>query len=81
MSTTSKYSPPISDAQLAEIASRRIDEIVDAAPGTMAVFSSYGLDMCCGGGRPLGEALELHGIEVDPVVRQIAAIVSESQDW
>lgn len=81
MSAVGPYTPPITDAQLAEIANRRIDELVEQAPGTMTVFASYGLDMCCGGGRPLAEALQLHGIEVDPVVRQVAVIVSESQDW
>ncbi len=81
MTTVPTYNPPITDEQLAEIANRRIDDLVEHAPGTMAVFSMYGLDLCCGGGHPLGEALRLHGIEADPVLRQVAVIVAESQDW
>lgn len=71
----------ITDEELAEIANRTISDLVEHAPGTMTVFSSLGLDLCCGGGHPLGEALALHGIEPDPVIRQVAVIVSESQDW
>jgi iron-sulfur cluster repair protein YtfE (RIC family) len=71
----------ITDEELAAIADRTIADLVEHAPGTMTVFSSLGLDLCCGGGHPLAEALALHGIEPDPVIRQVAVIVSESQDW
>lgn len=81
MSASGTYRPPITDELLAEIASRRISDLVEHAPGTMTVFSMYGLDLCCGGGLPLGEALASHGIEPEPVLRQVATIVSESQDW
>ena len=69
------------DNELAEIADRTIADLVEHVPGTMTIFSSLGLDLCCGGGHPLGEALALHGIDPDPVIRQVAVIVSESQDW
>jgi iron-sulfur cluster repair protein YtfE (RIC family) len=71
----------ITEEEIAEIANRTISDLVEHAPGTMTVFSSLGLDLCCGGGHPLEEALALHGIEPDPVIRQVAVIVSESQDW
>jgi iron-sulfur cluster repair protein YtfE (RIC family) len=69
------------DNELAEIADRTIADLVEHVPGTRTIFSSLGLDLCCGGGHPLGEALALHGIDPDPVIRQVAEIVSESQDW
>lgn len=81
MSVQPTYNPPITDAELAEIANRTISDLVEHAPGTMTVFSVHGLDMCCGGGLPLGEALAKHGIEADPVLREVAVIVAESQDW
>ena len=71
----------ITNEELADVANRTIADLVEHAPGTMTVFSSLGLDMCCGGGHPLGEALALHGIDSEPVIRQVAVIVSESQDW
>lgn len=81
MSNITTDGPFISDELLTEIANRRISDLVEHAPGTMTVLSMYGLDLCCGGGHRLGEALELHGIEPEPVLRQVAIIVSESQDW
>jgi iron-sulfur cluster repair protein YtfE (RIC family) len=81
MSVQPTYSPPITDEELAKIANRTINDFVEHAPGTMTVFSMYGLDTCCGGGLPLGEALAKHGIEADPVLREVAVIIAESQDW
>jgi regulator of cell morphogenesis and NO signaling len=81
MSTPAANTFHITEEELAETANRTITDLVEHAPGTMPVFSSLGLDLCCGGGHPLGEALALHGIEPEPVIRQVALIVSESQDW
>ena len=81
MSVMPTYDPPISDGELDKIANRTISDLVEHAPGTMTVFSMYGLDTCCGGGLPLGEALARHEIDAVPVLREVAAIVAESQDW
>jgi len=81
MSTPVTTTVHITDEELAEIANRTISDLVEHAPGTMTIFSSLGLDMCCGGGHPLREALELHSIDPAPVIRQVAVVVSESQDW
>lgn len=73
--------PPISDEVLAKIGDRTIADLVEHAPGTLTIFSVYGLDTCCGGGLPLREALSRHGIEAEPVIAEVAVLVSESQDW
>ena len=39
---------------------------------------STGIDLCCGGDHPLGEALDLHGIERETVLPQIARIIADS---
>lgn len=80
MSAKTSNRPNLTDDYLAEIAGATIAQLVEMAPGTMGVFSMLGLDMCCGGGHPLAEALALHGIPSDPVLLDIALIVSESQD-
>ena len=81
MSAQTTNQTHLTDEYLAEIASTTIARLVEMAPGTMSVFSMLGLDMCCGGGHPLEEALTLHGIPADPIIYDIALIVSESQDW
>jgi iron-sulfur cluster repair protein YtfE (RIC family) len=81
MSAFPTYDPTISEDELDKIANRSISDLIKHAPGTMTVFSMYGLDICCGGGLPLGEALARHEIKAQPVLREVAAIVAESQDW
>ncbi len=59
-----------------------INEVVKAFPATLAVFSRYGLDTCCGGGLPMADAAVRHGI--DPVellaaVRQVTVAACPAQ--
>ena len=42
----------------------------------MELLAPLGIDLCCGGAHPLGEALDLHGIARDDVIRAVAAIVA-----
>jgi iron-sulfur cluster repair protein YtfE (RIC family) len=53
-----------------------IRELVDRYPATMEVLAPLGIDLCCGGAHPLGEALDLHGIERARVLPEIVRIVA-----
>lgn len=46
---------------VANVSTWLIRDLVDQYPGTMAVLAPYGIGLCCGVGRQLGEALDLHG--------------------
>lgn len=61
-----------------EIATRTIRDLVDAHPRVLAVLEPLGLDLCCGGGHPLGEALDLHGLDRDTVLPQVARVITGS---
>ena len=54
-----------------------IRDLVAAYPATMEILAPLGIDLCCGGAHPLGEALDLHGIDradvLPAVVRLVAA--------
>jgi len=80
MSSAATNTQPVTETQMTEVATRKISDLVEKVPATMPVFSDLGLDLCCGGGHPLGEALSLHGIEAEPVLRQIAQIVAEANN-
>ena len=54
-----------------------IRDLVELYPDTMRVLSPLGIDLCCGGGHPLGEALDLHEIDRAIVIPQIEQIVAE----
>jgi iron-sulfur cluster repair protein YtfE (RIC family) len=53
-----------------------IRDLVEQFPDTMRVLSPLGIDLCCGGGHPLGEALDLHEIDRATVLPQIEQIVA-----
>ena len=53
-----------------------IRDLVEQNPDTMRVLSPLGIDLCCGGGHPLGEALDLHEIDRATVLPQIEQIVA-----
>lgn len=57
-----------------------IRDLVAAYPQTMTVLGPLGIDLCCGGGHPLGEALDLHGIDRASVLPRIAAVVDDSPE-
>jgi iron-sulfur cluster repair protein YtfE (RIC family) len=59
----------------ASLADRLIRDLVDAYPEVLTVLGPLGIDLCCGGGHPLGEALDLHGIDRETVLPQVARIV------
>jgi regulator of cell morphogenesis and NO signaling len=64
------------DARLEDLLIR---DLVEAYPKTMTVLGPLGIDLCCGGGHPLGEALDLHGLDRAAVLRQVAAVVATQE--
>ncbi|MCC7021498.1 MAG: DUF542 domain-containing protein [Thermomicrobiales bacterium] len=55
-----------------------IRDLVEAYPETMEVLGPLGIDLCCGGGHPLGEALDLHGFDRAQILPQVARVVEAS---
>jgi regulator of cell morphogenesis and NO signaling len=53
------------DTPIADIAARH--------PRSVEVFERHGIDFCCGGRRPLGEACREHGIAVDTLTAEVQA--------
>jgi regulator of cell morphogenesis and NO signaling len=54
-------------------ASTLVADIAAHHPRSIEVFERHGIDFCCGGRRPLGEACREHGAAVDAVAAEIAA--------
>lgn len=65
--------PPITQTSVTDTLIR---DLVEQFPDTMRVLSPLGIDLCCGGGHPLGEALDLHQIDRATVIPQIEQIVA-----
>lgn len=58
------------------LADRLIRDLVDAHPATLQILAPLGLDLCCGGGHPLGTALDLHGIPRQPVLDALGGLLA-----
>ncbi len=63
-------------SQSRDVRQMLIRDLVDAYPAIMPELTPYGIDLCCGGGRPLGEALELHGAPVEETLARIESIIA-----
>lgn len=56
-----------------------IRDLVAAYPKTMTVLGPLGIDLCCGGGHPLGEALDLHGLDRAAILPQVDAVLANQE--
>ncbi|HET7234032.1 MAG TPA: DUF542 domain-containing protein [Longimicrobium sp.] len=48
-----------------------VNEITVRFPGTLQVFQHYGIDACCGGGKPLGEVATRHAHDLDALLADL----------
>lgn len=50
-------------------------------PASTRVLEKYGIDYCCGGNRPLGEACREAGVEFDELIGMIDQAPGQETDW
>jgi iron-sulfur cluster repair protein YtfE (RIC family) len=48
-----------------------VNEIIQQRPQTLAVFNSYRIDSCCGGGLPLAEVAKRHRLDFIALVSEL----------
>lgn len=74
--TRSFTSLPIAES---ELAATPIRDLVEIEPAVLEVLGPLGIDLCCGGGHQLGEALDLHGIDRTEVMPKIVALAASAR--
>lgn len=57
---------------------RTVGNIVAEDYRTAGVFKKFGLDFCCGGGKPLIEACERKGVNIDELMEELDALSTEN---
>ncbi len=62
-----------------ELLAATIRTLTERYPSTMPLLSAQGLDLCCGGGHVLREALELHEIDSDTFLPALISVISASE--
>jgi regulator of cell morphogenesis and NO signaling len=60
-------------------ASTLIADIVSAVPSSMKVFERHGIDFCCGGQRPVGDACSAQGVPIETLRADIAAAAAQPE--
>lgn len=62
-----------------------VAEVAATQPSSVRVFQRFGIDFCCGGRKPLGQACEEHEISYADLERALAeaaaAPASRERDW
>ncbi|WP_315116980.1 iron-sulfur cluster repair di-iron protein [uncultured Clostridium sp.] len=68
--------------------SHKIGDIVVKFPKAMDVFRRYGIDFCCGGNRPLIDAIKENNLNEEEVLKdlhdeyeEIDSLIKEEVDW
>ena len=54
-----------------------LSEFINTAPRTARVFESFGLDYCCHGQRPLGDACDDAGVRTEAVLAALGKAIHE----
>jgi iron-sulfur cluster repair protein YtfE (RIC family) len=67
------------DTPAGGLAQRTIRDLVAEYPATMGVLAPLGIDLCCGGAHPLGEAIALHGADPAVVLPRVAEVIAAAQ--
>lgn len=64
---------------------KTVGQIAAESPASVRVFEKYGIDYCCGGGRPLAEACREKGLAVETVLAELESDRSAgngaARDW
>jgi len=48
-----------------------VNEVIRRIPASVALFSRYGIDACCGGSLTVEEAARRHGVDPDELLDQV----------
>ncbi|MDF2988155.1 MAG: iron-sulfur cluster repair di-iron protein [Eubacterium sp.] len=59
--------------------SQRIGDIVALFPKGGEVFKKFNIDFCCGGNRPLSEAIQEQGLDEKEIINKLEEAYSESK--
>ena len=53
-----------------------VNDAVKVHPQTLFVFQGAGIDTCCGGALPIGEAAKRHGVDANDLLKSIELAVA-----
>lgn len=57
-------------------AERVVNEVIRTHPATVEVFNRFGIDACCGGAAPVGEAAVRDGADPEALLTALNDVVA-----
>ena len=54
---------------------RTVNDVVARHPETLAVFTAWGVDTCCGGKHPVEEVVRRHGLDGKALCEALGAAI------
>jgi regulator of cell morphogenesis and NO signaling len=48
-----------------------VNEAIRQVPSAVTIFKRVGIDACCGGALPIGEAAKRHGLDAEALLSEI----------
>lgn len=54
-----------------------VNDLIALHPESLPVLNGFGIDTCCGGALPLGDAAAEHGIDPERLLAALRAAVGE----
>lgn len=61
-------------------ASHKVGDIVASFPKAMDIFMKHNIDFCCGGNRPLSQALREHNIDEGKIIDELNKLYDKYQE-
>lgn len=58
-----------------DISELTVNEVIRRHPAAVELFNRYGIDACCGGAAPIGEAAARHGADVSALVAELRGVI------
>lgn len=65
----------MSTTQITLDCTRTVNDIVAEHPATVAVFTAFGVDTCCGGKHSVEEVVRRHGIDAPTLCEALSEAV------
>lgn len=66
--------------QIKSLERKRVGDIVAENYHAAGVFREFGIDFCCGGGKPLADVCNKKGIQLNTVTEQLEKIFGKAQE-
>ncbi|HEX7088053.1 MAG TPA: iron-sulfur cluster repair di-iron protein [Vicinamibacterales bacterium] len=58
-----------------------VADLAAGEPATIKVFQQHGIEFCCGGRTPLGDACERHGLSYETLAAELREAIASNAPW